>query len=410
MNTLNELITVFSVELTRRLRSRFFIAGLLIGVVGIALFVELPNLLSKTIITRIVLVGEPRVTSQAKLLLDRDFSVVATERTIGTPTVADLNSRHADGVVQFVRAGSGLRLIVYAKDPNALRAVSLRRDLVELNLQLATNASAAHVKSLLEIPVDVHVVGSKFKTAEQSEAALGVAYALLIVLYLLILLNGQSVMTSVAEEKTSRIAELLVASVRPTSLLVAKVGASMVLALIQMATWISVAVFFSTLSPPPATQSSGLGTSSDFAFFALSSISVGDVVAFVVFFLLGFFQTAMLFAAVGALINRTEDVGTMSYPVLMPTLAGFFIATSALAVPDAAYVKITSFIPMLSTYVMFERIVASTVPFWQILVAVVLNVIALWGIAVVAGKLYRVGMLLYGRAPSFAQVWKVLRT
>ncbi len=407
---MNEFATVFAAELDRRIRSRFFVIGLIAGALGIAFFIEFPNYLAKSSVTKIVLVGDAQLTSRAQTLLKSDFDVIGTEPGTHVLSAAELRARNANGAVMITRKDDGLHLAVYAKDPGDILTVTLRRDLVELNLELATNSSANRVKSLIDIPVDLHVVGSKFGTAAQSEAARGIAYILLSLLYLLIVMNSQFVMTSVAEEKTSRIAELLVASVSSTALLAAKVCASIVLAIVQMLSWVAVALALGgQTGAMPAASAAALGGSGVSA-FSLSGVTASDLIGFGIFFLLGYLQMSMLFAAIGALVNRTEDLGSLSFPVLLPALVGFIIAMSALALPDATYVHVTSFIPLLSPYVMFERMVVSSVPLGEIIVAVALNVLAIWGIAILAGKLYRVGMLLYGRSPSYRQVLKVLRS
>jgi ABC-2 type transport system permease protein len=143
--------------------------------------------------------------------------------------------------------------------------------------------------------------------------------------------------------------------------------------------------------------------------FSLSGISPGDVAAFVLFFVIGFLQTATLFAAVASLINRTEDLGSLSGPLFLPVIAALIIAMSALAVPDAPAVVVTSFVPLIAPFVMFARIVVGSVPAWQIGASLAINIAAIYIIAVLGGRVYRVGMLLYGRAPRPAQIWHAIK-
>ena len=92
----------------------------------------------------------------------------------------------------------------------------------------------------------------------------------------------------------------------------------------------------------------------------------------------------------------------------MPIVAAFLIAITGLAAPDTPLVVACSFVPLLAPFVMFVRIAVSTVPLWQIALSLAINLVALYIIAILAGKIYRVGMLLYGRAPSLRQVWSVI--
>ncbi len=261
---------------------------------------------------------------------------------------------------------------------------------------------------MMQVPVQTHSIASKFGTAAQADAAKVIAYVLLLLLYILIMVNSQLIMSSVAEEKTSRIAELLVASVNPSALLAGKIASSATLAIAQMIIWVVLAYALGSQGAP-ATAGAG-GDSADVNGFSLNGISSVDVAGFVVFFLLGFLQTATLFAAVGSLINRTEDLGSVSGPLFLPVVAAFIIAISALAVPDSPAVVVTSFVPLIAPFVMFARIVVSSVPAWQVATSLAINLAAIVAIAVMGGRIYRVGMLLYGRAPRLSQIWAAIRS
>jgi ABC-2 type transport system permease protein len=143
---------------------------------------------------------------------------------------------------------------------------------------------------------------------------------------------------------------------------------------------------------------------------SLTGISGHDVAGFVVFFLVGYLQMATLFAAVGSLINRTEDIGSLGAPLFIPIVGAFLIAMTALQVPEAPFVVVTSFIPLIAPFVMFARIVVSSVPLWQIALSLAINLAAIYAISVIGGKIYRIGMLLYGRPPKAAQLWHALRS
>jgi ABC-2 type transport system permease protein len=320
----------------------------------------------------------------------------------------ELNVKNASAVIAVEPGGKGVRVTVYAKDLGAVSSSRIQRDLVPLNLQLAARMHPEQVRNLTHVPIAMHSVASKFGTAAQADAARVIAYVLLLLLYILIMVNSQLIMSSVAEEKTSRIAELLVASVNPRSLLAGKIASSATLAIAQMIVWVAMAY---ALGAQAAPGGAGAGAdASDMSSFSLSGISQSDIAAFVLFFLIGFLQTATLFAAVGSLINRTEDLGSLSGPLFLPVIAAFIIAISALAVPDSPAVVVTSFVPLIAPFVMFARVVVSSVPMWQIGVSLAINLAAIYFIAVLGGRIYRVGMLLYGRAPKPAQIWHAIKS
>jgi ABC-2 type transport system permease protein len=227
---------------------------------------------------------------------------------------------------------------------------------------------------------------------------------------MLILINSQLVTSSVAEEKTSRIAELLVASVNPMALLSGKILAGGALALLQMVVWVGAAILSG--HPTGGVPPSQADDASDI--FSLANVfdvlTPPVVVAFVIFFAIGFLQLSTIFAAMASLINRTEDLGSVTGPLTIPVVAALFVAIGALGSPDAPWAVITSFVPVISPFIMFARIAVSNVPLWQIMLSLAINLVALYLIVLFAGKVYRVGMLMYGRAPKFSQVWSVIRS
>lgn len=406
---MNEFITVYSAEVMRRLRSRTFVLGLLFGVIGIAAIMEIPRFIESYTFQskRIVLAGDSQIVASAKPLLDKDFTIAGERRATSAPSPAELEAKKASAVVAIVRGTQGLHVTVFTKDPGAISSSRLQRDLIPLNLQLAARLRPNEIKALMRVPVTTESVASKFGTAAQANAAKIIAYLLLLLLYILIMVNSQLIMSSVAEEKTSRIAELLVASVNPGALLAGKIAASATLAIGQMIVWVAIAYFLGAQpAPPGAPPTDG----ADMNAFSLNGVSSADIAGFVLFFLIGFLQTATLFAAVGSLINRTEDLGSVSGPLFLPVVAAFIIAISALAVPDSPVVVVTSFVPLIAPFVMFARIVVSSVPAWQVATSLGINVAAIAVIAVLGGRIYRVGMLLYGRAPRLSQIWHAMKS
>ncbi len=409
---IEDLGTVYAAELNRRIRSRPFIVGLLIGVLGITALVRLPALVGTAFTgsNTIVLVGDPALTARAKPLLSDDYTIVAS---LPARTVDDklLETEHAKAAGSLTRAADGLHVTVFAHDPGSMGTSDLRQSLLPLQLQLITHRSAGSVEKITAIPIAVKTVGSKFRSANQALAARGIAYTLIFFLYVLILINSQLVMSSVAEEKTSRIAELLVASVDPAALLAGKILASATLGFLQLAAWIAAAVFLGGNGGSAVSSAQSVNANNLMSLSSMFDVITPAVIAaFLVFFLIGFLQLSTLFAGGAALINRTEDLGSITMPLVLPVVGALFIAITALGAPDSPLSVSTSFIPILAPFVMFARIAVSNVPAWQVLLSLAINLAALYLIAVLAGKVYRVGMLMYGRAPSIKQMWSVIRS
>ncbi|MBV9971999.1 MAG: ABC transporter permease [Candidatus Eremiobacteraeota bacterium] len=397
---MSEFLTVVGAELTRRVRSRAFKIGLVIGIAGVALAVKAPQLVGNAlnrVSHSIVLAGAPSIIDRAGKLLAKDFQIDSFTNDTNAPPSAVLDAHRNAGAMVIVRqAQHGITVNVYAHDLSFVSADTIKRDLIPLNVALDTSSSENTIDHYMDVPIALHSVSAKFATAGAADAAKGLAYALLFFLYVSILLNSQLIMTSVAEEKTSRIAELLVASVHPSALLAGKIVAAAILAVIQMAAWLAVAYFVSGIGGPGFAP-------------ILRSLTLAETLAFVVYFILGYLQLSTIFAAAASLVNRTEDLGSLSGPLVMPVVFALFIAIYALGFPNSPLVVITSFIPIVSPFTMFARVGVSNVPVWQLALSIAINVAAVWALAILAGKVYRIGMLLYGRPPKLSQLWSAMR-
>jgi ABC-2 type transport system permease protein len=343
-------------------------------------------------------------------LIANDFTTVATyDHLTAKPTVAFLSANHDAGdVVVMSRTSGGVRAKVYARDSTSF-GNAFARDLAPLQIAAATGVPVADIKHHLKVPVDVVDIEGRFDSVTSADAAKGIAFLLIIVLYVAILINAQVIMSAVAEEKTSRIAELLVATVDPAQLLAAKVIASGVTGLLQLGVWMVAGIASATvivaLAPHAATTASATSATA-----SAISLAPTEILAFIAFFVLGYAQYSVLYAAAASLISRTEDLGAVAGPVLAPVLIGFVVAGFAITAPTNPWIVAASQVPLLAPFVMFGRIAISSVPAWQIVTSLALNLGAAVLFALGAGRVYRVGLLMYGRLPSMRQVWRALRT
>ncbi len=409
---IGDVFTVFTAELARRITSRPFIVSVLIGALGIVFLIRSPDLVAKayTSTNRIVIAGNPSIVSRATPLLARDFRIVAT-LPVQKIDETVLRAHHADAAVVVDASADGLHVTVYTHDPGSIGQDQIGHALLPLQLALTTHRSASEVRDMTTIHIDVKAVASKFSSEDQALAVRGVAYTMIFGLYLLIMINSQLVMSSVAEEKTSRIAELLIASVNPIALLSGKILASATLGFVQLGVWAAAAILFGNPGASPSGNASATGVGQIVPLANIFDVITPSLVlAFLVYFIIGFLQLALLFAGGASLINRTEDLGTIAMPLVFPLVGALIVAIIALGAPNSPLPVVMSFIPILAPFVMFARIAVSDVPIWQIALSLGINAAAVYLIAILVGKVYRVGMLLYGRSPSPAQVWSVIRS
>ncbi|MBQ2057078.1 MAG: ABC transporter permease, partial [Oscillospiraceae bacterium] len=228
-------------------------------------------------------------------------------------------------------------------------------------------------------------------------------YIMVIVLYMVIMLYGQLVASGVAAEKSNRAMELLITSANPISMMFGKVLACGLAGLGQIAAIFGSAVLFYGVN-----KSYWAGSELIESLFAIPG---SLLVYMLVFFVLGFFIYAFLYGAVGSTVSKTEDVGTASMPINMAFIVVYMVVIFSLSSGsvDNAAMKILSFFPLTSPMAMFARIAMSTVPFWEIALSIGLLVAGVVVIGVLAAKIYRVGVLLYGTRPKLGELIKALK-
>jgi ABC-type Na+ efflux pump permease subunit len=411
---MSEIGIVFVTELMRKIRTRIFIVATALGVIGIVFVLQAPLLFAhfeEPSSDALVVAGPPALRARADALLEQHnaFRVVGdVDRLPARVTPAYLNARHAAAAIDLSVRNRRLHVDVFPREATAFNEVRFRA-LAPLAVEIATGIPAGRVASSMAIERTVHPVGGKFSDGESAAFAYGLAFGLIFILYFAIIISSQSVLAAVAEEKTSRIAEILVATISPSNLLAGKIFATAVLALAQVTVWVATVIIFLPASLLELGVSGG----------ASSSAVIGGgapifepklLLAFGLFFVLGYLQFATAYAAAASLISRTEDLGSVTTPIVLPVIGAFFIAQWTIAHPNSHLSIVAGFVPFLSPFAFFARMAVSDVPMWQFVLAIAINlatvVVAFWA----AGRIYRVGMLLYGKLPSLRQVWAAVRT
>ncbi|MBR5970240.1 MAG: ABC transporter permease [Lachnospiraceae bacterium] len=232
-------------------------------------------------------------------------------------------------------------------------------------------------------------------------------YIMIFVLYMAILLYGQMVAMNVATEKSSRAMELLITSAKPVSMMFGKVIASCIAGLVQILLIFGGIFLFYNLNKP-YWGGSAAGTIIGMFF----NIPAGLLVYMLIFFLLGFLFFGMMFGAIGSTVSKVEDVSTAITPAMILYLPGFFISIFSMTGGgvDSSLVRVFSFLPFSSPFVMFTRIAMSTVPGLEIALSVVILAVSVVLVGLLAARIYRVGVLLYGKRPNiFTMIKSVIR-
>src|SRR5882672_4715246 len=220
-------------------------------------------------------------------------------------------------------------------------------------------------------------------------------------IYMTTLLYGQMILGAVIEEKETRIAEILFSSIRSFPLLVGKlVGVSLV-ALTQLGIW-SLAFVLFALYGVGAVAAQGVPIS-------LPHIPAMMFVYFGLYFLLGYFLYATIYALIGSMVTTAQEGGQLSTPVVMLLVGGLFLAFPVIRSPNSSLAFWASMFPFFAPITMLVRIVTETPPLWQIALSLAIGFATAVGLIWLASRIYRVGMLMTGKKASIPEVWRWVR-
>jgi len=261
--------------------------------------------------------------------------------------------------------------------------------------------SSAEVHDMLQ-SVDLKTMAVKDGRTRTSDAHKGFwsAYVMAFVLYFAIVFYGMNVAQSVVAEKTSRVFEVLLASTRPESLMAGKLLGVGAAGLTQMAIWI-VAVFL--LSAP------ALGAQLGHGGIASYGVTPLRLAFFVIYFLLGFFFYSALSAAFGATVSQPSEVQQFAMVLVLPLLVGIILIVYILGNPAALPVVLLSLFPPCMPVVMCLRMSAMAVPWWQLGLSLALMLASTYAVLWFASRIYRVGILMYGKRATLPEIVRWLR-
>ncbi|MGH7590698.1 MAG: ABC transporter permease [Gemmatimonadales bacterium] len=244
-------------------------------------------------------------------------------------------------------------------------------------------------------------------TGESGEMAFMVGYVMSFILYFAILISGIQIMSAVVEEKSTRIMEVLISSVRPFDLLLGKVIGVGGAVLLQLAIWAGsvtvLSVFRGAIAGSigmPAQQAANI---------TMPTVTPGMLIVLLAFFFLGFFLFASAYAAVGSMCNSTQETQQFAQPLTILVIVGFFGALAAIKHPDAPAAQIMSFIPVTSPFVVPVRYAISPLPWTEVVASMLVTLAGGLAVIWIAGRIYRIGVLAYGKRPTPKEIFRWIR-
>lgn len=446
--TLRKIGLIVGYEFKKRLRQRSFLVVTIIMLVLVILGACVPTVLqyftatSKFQTTIVVMNNAGSIAGMNENALSRYIDTAlngSTTQATGTKaagnapyafhlapagsTISSLQNQVKTGVLSILlvldRGAHGDLLFTYythansssfTGDPHLSQIQALGGQLNVIDKASRLGLTPAQTGSLFVAP-DFHVVnigqGQNSRSVAETVTGYILAYVGILLIFMSVYMYGYGVATGVAEEKSSRIMEILVNAATPFQLMVGKIVGIGAAGLLQMAAFVVVGIGTLLLQTPLKVLL--FGSSAGGLNLDITGTSVTMLLLLLVYFLLGFLLYATLFAAVGALIKRQEELQNVVQPVMWLFTIGYLVSFLGIYSPDAAWVKVMSYIPFWTPTMMLMRIGIGTVAWWEIGLTIVLMLAAIFLCAVISARIYRFGTLMYGQKPGLRQLLKMAR-
>jgi ABC-2 type transport system permease protein len=400
-------------ELLERVRSKWFVLITLLGPIGMIALAVIPALLLRNpigsridIIDRTGALAEP--LSQ-KLTDARWKPAIAPAGADEASEMAKIRSRAITGFLVIPADALDRGKILYRGDngSNPVVEATLR---VAVQTVVVTRRGAQLGVAPDKLEKLFQLVEFKAEQTNGAAAAAGgkesflVGYAVAYILFLVIAVYAVAVMRSVVQEKTSRVMELMIAAIKPRSLMTGKILGVGAAGLIQVALWLAIGAVtlayrdevLGLFGVPPGGE-------------ALPPLAFGEVAVAIAFFVLGYFFYASMYAAVGAMVSTEQDTQQVQMPITILMLIGMVSVTAISGAPRGLTAEILTTVPLWSALLMPMRYVLGGATLGEVVLSAAILLVSTVVVARAAARIYRVGVLMYGKRPSVTELWRWLR-
>lgn len=435
---MNRLGTVIGFTFRQKARTKSFIITTLVLALLITLGMNLPYLIS-------LFKGEGAGGSDTTAAAHQRLGLIAGNQTevanqlerftkeqsnpaaiwvrydsVQAPTMQQaLNNGKLQGYVQFTEpAAKGdtfpkVEYVSVEKEPSPAVITLVQTGLQEAKVKAIMGDKSLTSDQIREISTPVLVDSREVDSPSEAGGAAGkeekatsminygLVYVLMILFFTSSMMTGNMIAAEVTSEKSSRIMEILITSVSPLTQMFGKIIGIFLVGLLQIAVFAAV-MCANLMLPHNNVILSSVGLD-------LSQLNIAVLGYGLIFYILGYFLYAVLFAAVGSIVSRTEELGQAIMPITVLSLAAFYIGIFNIAAPDTIFIKVAGYIPFFSPTVMLLRIGlerASLLEIWLSLAILVASILLFgW----LAAKIYRTGVLMYGKRPSFKELRKAMK-
>ncbi|MFT5141444.1 MAG: ABC-2 type transport system permease protein [Rhodothermales bacterium] len=430
---MNRMWIVAKNEFLKRVKTRAFILTTLLGPLAFVAFVAIVGFISVMTVTG----GGERtiaVVDQTGVLFDRlaadagdQYRLVPSSAPIDTVRARVLDDTYNGYLVIPEDALSGSSEVMYHTTDGGLsstfqRVLERSVESVVEDVRLEAANVTPEVQSILSdrIRVRTIVLTPEGETAGNAGAYAVVGFIMGFLIYISMLVYGSIVMRGVIAEKTSRVVEILVSSVRPYQLLLGKVLGIGAMGLVQMVIWAILIMagtvgsgFIIALFADPASLNLPESASQQELLAAIDfqppQLGAEVFIWFVLFFLVGYLLYASIFAAIGSAVEQEADAQGFMLPVMIPIILSMVFVQAIIEEPNSTLAVVLSMLPLFSPVPMVVRIAVTDVPFWQVGGSFLLSMLAFFGAVWVSSRIYRVGILMYGKKPTLKDLIKWAR-
>lgn len=324
-----------------------------------------------------------------------------------------MSSGEIKGYIEFAdEIVGGFPKVIY-KSENAMDSSvmsELRLGLQNVKTDQILKDISKEQLAIIQAPISIDSVQMKTgddtagsgRTKQEMVTAFILVYAMLFMIYMSVISYGNSIAVSITQEKSSRVMELLITSSSPVKQMFGKIFGVCLLGLLQIGVIIVVALL-NLLLPTNQGMIQELN-------LQITDLPIDLFIYFFIFYLGGFFLYAMIAAGIGSVVSRIEDVGQAIMPMLFLVMGGFFIAMFGLQTPNSTFITAMSFVPFFSPMIMFLRLGLSDPPMWEAIVSIIILFGSIIVLGWLAAKIYRTGVLLYGKRPSIKELRKAMKS
>lgn len=412
---MKQFLTILKFELGNYFKNKIFVGVTIFLMVGIAVVTWIPNIIKEVQSNK---TEEEQLETKDLMLIHADVDEISSfvqqsfeqafpdyKVEITSDSLDNVKKQIVDGKAKCAFWMENMYTYTYyvnnleIYDHNRQIADSVLQEVYRMNALLNNGVELNQAQEIMSMQMTSKVE----KLGVDQTESYWYTYIMIFTLYMVILLYGQMVATNVATEKSSRAMEVLITSAKPVSMMFGKVLASCIAGLIQLIAIFGTAILSYQLNSDTLGENPVISS--------IFNMPIDLFIYMLIFFVLGFLVYAFLYGAIGSTATKLEDINTSVMPLTFLFVITFMIVMFSMSsgYVDSLLMKICSYIPFMSSMAMFTRIAMSDVAFYEIVISIVILIVSVIGIGIIAAKIYRVGVLLYGTTPKMKDIIKALR-